>query len=78
MRFRFIILKIDVYHVVEQVHFFKNPDTVEARSTDNRLRPRYYGQFCLSRQKAHTFLLKITRFYGHPLIRKTDTFPCPE
>ena len=35
--------------------------------------PGYYGQFRLSRQKAHIFSLKLTR-----LIRTTDTFLCPE
>ena len=42
--------------------------TVEPRSTDTRLirTPRYYGQFCLSRRKAHSFLKKKTSpaFYG--------------
>ena len=55
--------------------------TVEPRSTDTRLirTPALYGQFRLSRQKAHIFSLKLTRFIpGHRLIRTTDTFLCPE
>ena len=42
--------------------------TVEPRSTDTCLigTPRYYGQFCLSRQKVGTFFLN-----NNPLI--TDT-----
>ena len=35
--------------------------------------PPLYGQLRLSRQKAHIFSLKLTRF-----IRTTDTFLCPE
>ena len=36
-------------------------DTLEPRSTDTRLirTPGYYGQFRLSRRKAHTFSLKL-------------------
>ena len=45
--------------------------TVESRSTDLDTRlirtPRYYGQFCLSQRKAHTFLLKITRLLRTPV-----------
>ena len=38
-----------------------------------------YGQFRLSRQKAHMFSLKLTRFIRTPVnIRTTDTFVCPE
>ena len=43
---------------------FRASNTVEPRSTDNRLirTPALYGQFRLSRQKAHIFSLKLTRF----------------
>ena len=39
-------------------------NTVVPRSTDTRLirTPAYNGQFCLSRQTAHIFSLKLTRF----------------
>ena len=37
-----------------------------------------YGQFRLSRQKAHIFSLKSPRLYGHRSIRTTDIFLCPE
>ena len=43
--------------------------TVEPRSTDTRLirTPALYGQFRLSRQKAHIFSLKLTRFIRTPV-----------
>ena len=43
--------------------------TVESRSTDTRLMrtPVLYGQFRLSRQKAHIFSLKLTRFIRTPV-----------
>ena len=44
-------------------------NTVEPRSTDTRLirTPALYGQFRLSRQKAHIFSLKLTRFIRTPV-----------
>ena len=43
--------------------------TVEPRSTDTRLirTPWYYGQFCWSRRKPHTFSLKLTRLIRTPI-----------
>ena len=45
------------------------PATVEPRSTDARLirTPALYGQFRLSRQKAHIFSLKLTCFIRTPV-----------
>ena len=42
---------------------------MEPRSTDTRLiwTPALYGQFRLSRQKAHIFSLKLTRFIRTPV-----------
>ena len=42
---------------------------MEPRSTDTRLirTPTLYGQFRLSRQKAHIFSLKLTRFIRTPV-----------
>ena len=37
--------------------------------------PALYGQFRLSRQKAHIFSLKLTRFIRTPV--NTDTMACP-
>ena len=45
------------------------PATVEPRSTDTRFiirTPALYGQFRLSRQKAHIFSPKLTRFIRTP------------
>ena len=43
--------------------------TVEPRFMDTRLMrtPRYYGQFRWSRQKPHTFSLKLTRLIRTPV-----------
>ena len=45
------------------------PATVEPPSTDTPLirTPALYGQFRLSRQKAHIFSLKLTRFIWTPV-----------
>ena len=52
------------------------------RSNDIRLerKPVYNGQFCLSRQKAHIFSIKLTRLMCTPvrLTRTTDNILCPE
>ena len=42
---------------------------MEPRSMDNHLirTPRYYGQFRLSRRKAHLFSLKFTRLIRTPV-----------
>ena len=54
------------------------PATVEPRSTDTRLirTPALYGQFRLSRQKAHIFSLKLTCFIRTP--DNMDNGHCPE
>ena len=55
---------------LNSVHFFvRFSVTVEPRSTDTRLirTPALYGQFRLSRQKAHIFSLKLTRFIRTPV-----------
>ena len=51
--------------------------TVEPRSTDTRLirTPALYGQFRLSRQKAHIFSLKLTRFIRTPGNTDNGHFP---
>ena len=55
---------------------------LEPRSNDIRLerKPVFNGQFCLSRQKAHIFSLKLTRLMCTPvrLTPTTDNFLCPE
>ena len=62
---------IDGHQLVEWVLTVLGSDvyTVEPRSTDTRLirTPALYGQFRLSRQKAHIFSLKLTRFIRTPV-----------
>ena len=50
--------------------------TVEPRSTDTRLirTPALYGQFRLSRQKAHIFSIKLTRFIRTPVYTDNGHF----
>ena len=53
---------------------------MEPRSTDTRLirTPALYGQFRLSRQKAHIFSLKLTRFIRTPVNTDNGHFSVSE
>ena len=54
--------------------------SVEPRFTDTRLirTPGYYGQFRLSRQKAHIFSLKLTRLIRTPVNTDNGHFSVSE
>ena len=70
-------------HVFVKVFYLSRSYTICLIQWSPALRtPALYGQFRLSRQKAHIFSLKLSRFIRTPVntvrCRTTDTFLCPE
>ena len=72
-------IEVNVKSTVCSCIFEEKWNTVEPHSMDTRLirTPALYGQFRLSRQKAHIFSLKLTRFIRTPVNTDNGHFSVP-